>query len=592
MWDFWIDRGGTFTDIVARRPDGALVTAKLLSHDPAHYADAAAEGIRRLRGSDPAPIAAVRMGTTVATNALLERKGAPVLLAITAGHEDALTIGHQARPDIFALNIVKPAPLHSATMAVHERVTAAGEVLAPLDEARAAADLAAWRARGFDAIAIVLMHGWAHSAHELRLAELARAAGFGEVVTSHQVGAVIKLVPRGQTAVIDAYLSPPLRHYVDTVAAGVDTPRLLFMQSNGGLAEARHFRGRDAILSGPAGGIVGMAATGAEAGYTRLIGFDMGGTSTDVSHYDGAFERQAEAIVAGVPVRVPMLRIDTVAAGGGSIVRFDGARLRVGPESAGARPGPAAYRNGGPLTVTDCNVLLGVLQPDFFPALFGPVGDAPLDVEAVRAGFAELAAAMGTTPEAAALGARAIAVDTMAGAIKRISIARGHDVGDYTLACFGGAGGQHACLVAEALGMRRVMVHPLAGVLSAYGIGMADVRVLREATLGLPLTAEAGEAIAARAETLAAEARAALAAQGLAFDRVETEARARVRYAGSDTPLELPLADPATLAAAFTAEQARRFGFTIADPDLILDSLAVEAVGRTTPLPLAGGVGG
>ncbi len=597
MWQFWIDRGGTFTDIVARRPDGRLVTAKLLSHDPAHYADAAAEGIRRLRGDDPEPIAAVKMGTTVATNALLERKGAPVLLAITAGHEDALVIGHQARPDIFALRIDRPEPLHAATMAVHERVTASGAMLRALDEDRARTDLARWRAAGFDAIAIVLMHGWAHPGHEARLAELAREAGFGEVIASHQVGAVIKLVPRGQTTVVDAYLSPPLRQYVDGVvgeigAAAVDTPTLLFMQSNGGLVAARHFRGRAAILSGPAGGIVGMAATGAEAGFSRLIGFDMGGTSTDVSHYDGAFERSTETMVAGVTVRAPMLKIDTVAAGGGSIVRFDGQRLRVGPQSAGARPGPAAYRGGGPLTVTDCNVLLGGLQPDLFPALFGPGGDQPLDSEAVRAGFAGLAAEMGITPQAAAQGALEIAVETMASAIKRISIGRGHDVGDYTLACFGGAGGQHACLVAEALGMRRVMVHPLAGVLSAYGIGLADVRVLREATLGLPLAEAAGPGIAERAEALASNARAALLAQGLDFDTVVIEARARIRYAGSDTPLELPLASPAALAAAFTAEQASRFGFTIADPDLVLDSLAVEAIGRTAPLPLAEGGGG
>jgi 5-oxoprolinase (ATP-hydrolysing) len=581
-WEFWVDRGGTFTDIVALRPDGALVTAKLLSHDPDRYVDAATAGIARLRGDDPAPIAAVRMGTTVATNALLERKGAPTVLAITHGHEDALLIGHQARPDIFAREIKRPPPLYGRVIGIDERVSAQGEVLRPLDEASAAAGLRAAYDEGYRSLAIVLMHGWRSPDHELRLAAMARDIGFTQVTPSHAVGAVIKLVPRGETAVADAYLSPPLRAYVDTVAAGLDTPNLLFMQSNGGLAAAAHFQGRDAILSGPAGGIVGMAATGKDACFEQLIGFDMGGTSTDVSHYDGRFERADETLVAGVRVRVPMLRIDTVAAGGGSIVHFDGARLRVGPESAGAHPGPAAYRNGGPLTVTDCNVLLGKLQPQFFPSLFGPDGDALLDRDAVVAGFAALATAMGTTPEAAAEGALRIAVETMAQAIKQISIARGHDVTGYTLACFGGAAGQHACLVADALGMRRIMVHPLAGVLSAYGIGLADVRVLREATLGLPLGPDAAGAIDAAAATLRAAAGAALAAQGLAFDRVETELRARIRYDGSDTPIELPLAAPADMAAAFAAEQARAFGFAVEDAALIVDSIAAEAIGLSS----------
>ncbi len=582
MWHFWIDRGGTFTDIVARRPAGDIVTAKLLSHDPDRYADAASEGIRRLRGDDPAPIAAVRMGTTVATNALLERRGAPVLLAITRGHADALVIGHQARPDIFAQKIERPAPLYASVVEIDERVTADGEVLRALDEAAARAGLAAARARGLTSIAIVLMHGWAHPGHERRLAELARDAGFAEIVTSHSTGAVIKLVPRGATAVVDAYLSPPLRHYVETVAAGVATPNLLFMQSNGGLAAAAHFRGRDAILSGPAGGIVGMAATGAVAGFDRLIGFDMGGTSTDVSHYAGEYERADEVSIAGVRLRVPMLRIDTVAAGGGSILRFDGARLRVGPESAGARPGPAAYRGGGPLTVTDCNVLLGKLQPRFFPALFGAAGDQMLDAEAVAIKFTALAAEMQSTPHAVAEGALRIAVETMAAAIKGISIARGHDISDHVLACFGGAAGQHACLVADALGMRRVMVHPLAGVLSAYGIGLADLRVLREATLGLALAAEAAAGIAVRAAALADEARAALAAQGVEAGTITTLARARIRYAGSDSTLEVALGSPEAMAATFLAEQARRFGFAVADPELVVDSIAVEAISATT----------
>ncbi|OYU15747.1 MAG: 5-oxoprolinase [Alphaproteobacteria bacterium PA4] len=581
-WEFWVDRGGTFTDIVARRPDGTLATLKLLSEDPGHYADAAAEGIVRLRGDDPAPIAAVRMGTTVATNALLERKGEPTLLAITRGHRDALRIGHQARPQIFARNIERPAPLYADVVEIAERVDVAGRVLMPLDTEATTAALQAAFDTGLRSIAIVLMHGWAHPAHERAVATIAQRIGFTQVTMSHQVGAVIKLVPRGETAVADAYLSPVLRRYVETVAAAIDTDTLLFMQSNGGLVAARHFQGRDAILSGPAGGIVGMAATGAAAGFDRLIGFDMGGTSTDVSHHDGAFERAEAVTVAGVNLRVPMLRIDTVAAGGGSILAFDGARLRVGPDSAGASPGPAAYRRGGPLTVTDCNVLLGKLQPDFFPSLFGPNGDAPLDRDTVAAGFGDLAARMDSRPERVAAGALAIAVETMAQAIKGISIARGHDVAGYTLACFGGAAGQHACLVADALGMRRIMVHPLAGVLSAYGIGLADVRVLREATLGVALDDMATSAVAAAAADLARAATDALAAQGLRFDTIRQQAEARIRYAGSDSSIAVALAPPAAMAAAFAAEQQRRFGFAVSDAALVIDSIAVEAIGETT----------
>ncbi|MEY2884147.1 MAG: hypothetical protein RL490_1871, partial [Pseudomonadota bacterium] len=555
---------------------------------PGQYADAAAAGIARLRGDDPAPIAAVRMGTTVATNALLERKGTPTLLAITRGHHDALRIGHQARPQIFARNIVRPAPLYDSVVEITERVDVAGAVLTPLDSDATATALRAAFDSGLRSIAIVLMHGWAHPAHELAVATIARRIGFTQVTMSHQVGAVIKLVPRGETAVADAYLSPVLRAYVEQVAGAIDTQTLLFMQSNGGLVAARHFQGRDAILSGPAGGIVGMAATGAAAGFDRLIGFDMGGTSTDVSHHDGAFERAEAVTVAGVNLRVPMLRIDTVAAGGGSILAFDGARLRVGPDSAGASPGPAAYRRGGPLTVTDCNVLLGKLQPDFFPALFGPAGDAPLDRDAVASGFAALAARMGSRPERVAAGALAIAVETMAQAIKGISIARGHDVAGYTLACFGGAAGQHACLVADALGMRRIMVHPLAGVLSAYGIGLADVRVLREATLGLALDDMAAAAVDAAAADLACAATDALAAQGLHFDSIRQQAEARIRYAGSDSSIAVTLAAAATMAAAFATEQQRRFGFAVSDAALVIDSIAVEAIGATTrPAPPA-----
>ncbi len=676
-WDFWVDRGGTFTDVIGVRPDGSLVTAKLLSEDPTRYADAATEAITRLMGGSGATVGTVRMGTTVATNALLERKGEPVVLAITRGHADALRIGHQARPRLFDRAIVLPEPLYAEVVEIDARVTAEGAVLRPLDRVAAKAALATAFAKGYRALAVVLMHGWQCPDDEAAVAALAREIGFTQITTSHDVARVIKLVPRGNTAVADAYLSPPLRRYVEGVQAGLaalDTsqpllpsevegradsqprlstslgmsghgaradgnhddgsPRLLFMQSNGGLAAADAFAGRDAILSGPAGGIVGMAATGAQAGFDRLIGFDMGGTSTDVSHYAGQFERAEETTVAGVRIRVPMLRIDTVAAGGGSICRFEGGRLRAGPQSAGANPGPAAYRRGGPLTVTDANVMLGKLQPAFFPALFGPDGDAPLDRAVVAEAFGTLAAEMSAAtgqrigPADAAEGCIRIAVETMARAIKGISIAQGHDASTYTLACFGGAGGQHACLVADALGMRRIMVHPLAGVLSAYGIGLADVRVLREATVGLPLTpngagssavapptpvipgltrdpvslsagaeerwipgqarddrergsdaATDGAAWSTIAAALETAARAALAEQRLTFDRIDVFRRARIRYAGSDTPFEVALDTAPAMAAAFAAEQARRFGFLAAGGDLVVDSVAVEAVG-------------
>ncbi len=574
-WQFWIDRGGTFTDIVALRPDGRLETAKLLSNAPDLYADAALAGIARLRGDDPAPIAAVRMGTTVATNALLERKGEPTLLAITAGHADALLIGHQARPRIFALDIQRPEPLYGAVVELPERVTADGRVLRSLDAEATHALLAQAFAAGWRSLAIACLHGHAHPAHEQQVAAIARAIGFTQVTASHQVGAVIRLVPRAATAVVDAYLSPPLAAYVDQVAAGLAGVRLDFMQSGGGLARAGHFHGRDAILSGPAGGIVGMAAAGRSAGLTRLIGFDMGGTSTDVALFDGAFERADDVMIAGIAINVPMLRIDTVAAGGGSIISLASGRLKVGPHSAGALPGPAAYRRGGPLTITDANVMLGILQPDFFPALFGPAGNEPLDAAAVRAGFADLAAQMGTTPEQAAAGALAIAVETMAQAIARISIARGHDVAAYTLTCFGGAGGQHACKVADALGMGRVLVHPLAGVLSAWGIGLAENRAVRQRSLNQALGP--GLDLGPAAEALAAEAAAVLTAQGEAVAAVRLSAV--IRYAGSDSGIELPLAAPEAMAAAFAEAQSRRFGFVVSGADLVVDRLIAEAVG-------------
>jgi 5-oxoprolinase (ATP-hydrolysing) len=591
-WAFWIDRGGTFTDIVALRPDGRLTTAKLLSEDPERYADAAVAGIRRLMGLPTGPlpadqIDAVKMGTTVATNALLERRGEPTVLAITAGHADALRIGYQNRPRLFDRNIVLPQPLYAHVVEIAERMTADGTVLRPLDLDRAREDLTAALAKGFRAVAIALMHGYRFTAHELALAELARGIGFTQVSASHEVSPLSKLIARGDTTVADAYLSPVLRRYVDQVAGelGAET-RLLFMQSNGGLVDAHRFRGRDAILSGPAGGIVGMVKTARAAGFERVIGFDMGGTSTDVSHYAGEYERTYDAIVAGVRVRAPMMHIHTVAAGGGSICSFDGARFRVGPQSAGAAPGPASYRRGGPLTVTDCNVMLGKIQPDYFPSVFGPNGDQPLDAGVVHAKFAALGAqvlrATGQlrTPQDIAEGYLTIAVENMANAIKQISVQRGYDATDYVLACFGGAAGQHACLVADALGVRRVMVHPLAGVLSAYGMGQADLRVVREAPVDLTLAADMGADLFARADGLAADVGAELAAQGVGRDRITVLRRAHVKYAGTDTPLLIPLDGPAAMRAAFEELHRQRFGFIAPEQSLVVEAISVEAIGE------------
>ncbi len=493
-WHIWIDRGGTFTDVVARTPGGAVVTRKYLSEDPARPGDAAVVAIRDLTGvaDGPLPPLAIRMGSTVATNALLERKGAPTLLAITRGFGDALTIGYQDRPDLFARRLDRIPPPNAAVAEIAERVGPGGEVLAPLDEAAARASLQAAYARGLTSIAIVLMHGYRYPAHEHRLAEIAAEIGFAQISTSHDVSALIKLIGRGDTTLADAYLSPVLHHYVRQFVSqlGEDVDPQ-FMKSSGGLASANAFHGRDAILSGPAGGIVGMVGSAAPLGKTRLIGFDMGGTSTDVSHYAGRLERDNEAIVGGTRIRAPMLRIHTVAAGGGSICRWDGARLLVGPESAGANPGPAAYGRGGPLTVTDCNVLLGKIQPDHFPKLFGAKGDQPLDRAVVERKFAAMAAEIGTiTPKALAEGLLAIAVQQMANAALERLIARGHDVTQgYSLVGFGGAAGQHVCLVADALGVDEILLHPLAGVLSAYGIGLARPSAIRERTLALTLDA-------------------------------------------------------------------------------------------------------
>jgi len=573
-WSFSIDRGGTFTDIVARAPDGALHVRKLLSDNPERYDDAAVEGIRRLMAEHgEASIDSVKMGTTVATNALLERKGEPVALAITRGFGDALRIGYQARPDIFARNIVLPEPLYGLVIEVDERVTAEGEVLRPLDTDAARAGFEAAFGEGYRAIAIVLMHGWRWTAHEAVLAELAREIGFSQVSASHLVGPLIKLIGRGDTSVVDAYLSPVLRRYVDRVVAALGSgTRLLFMQSNGGLTDAAAFQGKDAILSGPAGGIVGMAKTAAQAGFGQVIGFDMGGTSTDVSHHAGAYERTNETMVAGVWVRAPMLEIHTVAAGGGSVCHYDGARFRVGPDSAGAMPGPACYRRGGPLTITDCNVMLGKIRPEHFPAVFGPGGAQEIDAEASRAWCAAIGEQAGLSPRAVAEGFVRIAVDNMANAIKQISIARGHDVTRYTLACFGGAGGQHACLVADALGMERVMIHPLAGVLSAYGMGLADTVELRQRTL-------AGAALEAVLDELAGEAAAALRAQGVG--QIELKRRAALRYEGSDSSLEVEAGPYAAMREQFEQAHRTRFGFAAPETEVVVETAVVEGVGRS-----------
>jgi len=579
-WTFSIDRGGTFTDIVARGPDGRLVVRKLLSDNPERYADAAVAGIEAiLAEAGGGAIGAVKMGTTVATNALLERKGEPVALAITAGLGDALRIGYQARPDIFARRIVLPEPLYGIVVEVDERVTADGEVLRPLDRAAAEAGLRSAYDAGYRALAIVLMHGWRWTAHEAALAAMAREMGFNQVSASHEVEPLIKLIGRGDTAVVDAYLSPVLRLYVDKVVAGLGgSTRLFFMQSNGGLTDAAAFRGKDAILSGPAGGIVGMARTAAEAGFGQVIGFDMGGTSTDVSHFAGVYERTSERAVAGVRVRAPMLEIHTVAAGGGSVCVYDGQRFRVGPDSAGAVPGPACYRRGGPLTITDCNVVLGKIRPEHFPRVFGPDGDQPIDAAASLALCEAVAAQAGMSARAAAEGFVRIAVDNMANAIKQISIARGHDVTRYVLQCFGGAGGQHACLVADALGIGTVMIHPLAGVLSAYGMGLADMVELRQRSV-------AGGDLDAILAALEAEAVAALAAQGV--EAPEILRRAALRYEGSDSSLDVPVSDH--MREDFEAAHKARFGFDAPETAVVVETAIVEAIGRSERVPAEAG---
>ncbi len=590
-WQFWIDRGGTFTDIVARRPDGVLATHKLLSENAEHYSDAAVQGIRDmldLGPGDPVPIAAVevvKMGTTVATNALLERKGDRTLLVVNRGFRDALRIGYQTRPDLFDLRIKLPEMLYEQVVEVDGRIMADGTEETPLDAESARQSLEGAFADGIRSVAIVTMHGYRYPGHEQTLAALAREIGFTQISTGSDTSPLMKLVGRGDTTVVDAYLSPLLRRYIDHVAEELGRARLMFMQSNGGLTDARLFQGKDAILSGPAGGIVGAAETAAAAGFEKIISFDMGGTSTDVAHYDGEYERAFETLVAGVRMRAPMMMIHTVAAGGGSICFFDGARYRVGPESAGANPGPACYRRGGPLCVTDCNVMLGKLQPEFFPHVFGPAQNEPLDAAVVAEKFTAMAEEITRTTGdrrsavEVADGFLRIAIDNMANAIKTISVRRGYDVTGYTLNCFGGAGGQHACLVADALGMTRVMLHPFAGVLSAYGMGLADVRALRERAIEEPLGSASAELLEPIFTTLAANANEELAAQGIPEQRIHILRRVHLRYEGTDTPHPIDAGTPAEMRQRFEDSHRQRYGFVMPEKTLVVEVASIEAVG-------------
>jgi 5-oxoprolinase (ATP-hydrolysing) len=613
-WDFWIDRGGTFTDVIGRRPEGTLVAHKLLSEQPLADRDAAVEGIRHLLGVapglpiPPGVIGNIKMGTTVATNALLERKGERTLLLITKGFRDALKIGYQARPKIFARQIIKPQMLYEQVVEIEERVRADGAVEQPLDVDQARNALVAALAAGIKAVAIVLLHAYRYPEHERCVAALARELGFTQVSVSHEISPLIKLVGRGDTTVVDAYLSPIIRSYVAKVASEIEpitrqrangakqaqraSPFLMFMMSSGGLTMADLFQGKDAILSGPAGGVVGMAETGRQAGFDRLIGFDMGGTSTDVSHFDGEYERAFETEIAGVRMRAPMMLIHTVAAGGGSILHFDGARFRVGPDSAGANPGPKCYRRGGPLALTDANLMVGKLIPDFFPKIFGAGQNEPLDAPAVHTAFSELAHEIGDgrSAEAVADGFIKIAIENMANAIKKISVQRGYDVTRYVLNCFGGAGGQHACLVADALGMTKVLIHPFSSLLSAYGMGLADIRATRQLAIEEPFGAAALNAIRTIGNRLGEEARAEVIRQGVPADAVTVHVRVHIRYSGTDTAIvvpgvtQAPCATPtevslASLRSRFEAAHKARFGFIDEMKDLVVEAVSIEAIG-------------
>ncbi len=583
-WQFWIDRGGTFTDVVGKKPDGTLVTHKLLSDNPEQYKDAAVAGIRYLLGLKsgeavtPEQVECVKMGTTVATNALLERKGEPTLLVISQGFRDALRIAYQNRPRLFDRNIVLPELLYSSVVEAQERMSVQGDVVQALDEVRLKAELMNQHAKGLRSVAIIFLHGYRYTQHELLAEHIAREVGFTQISVSHKTSPMMKLVSRGDTTVVDAYLSPILRRYVEQVAAEMPGVKIFFMQSSGGLTDAHAFQGKDAILSGPAGGIVGMARTAQLAGHDKVIGFDMGGTSTDVSHFAGEFEREFETQVAGVRMRAPMMSIHTVAAGGGSLLAFDGARFRVGPQSAGANPGPACYRRGGKLAVTDANVILGKVQPTYFPKMFGLRGDEALSYEASFEKFSDMSRQAGRSVEAVAEGFINIAVQQMANAIKKISVARGYDVTRYTLQCFGGAGGQHACLVADALGMTRVFVHPLAGVLSAYGMGLADQNVIREQAVETLLTEQALPDIRQKLAQLVDAATGDLKRQQWGNGDITVHLRVHVKYEGTDTALIVPFGDLTATETAFEYAYKQRYAFLMQGKAMVVEAVSVEAI--------------
>jgi len=607
-WQFWIDRGGTFTDIVARRSDGYIQTYKLLSENPEHYKDASLQGIRDvlgLKNDESLPLAeieSVKMGTTVATNSLLERKGERCVLLITKGFQDALRIAYQNRPKIFARQIILPKMLYEKVVEVEERLSAHGEVILPLNLKSLHADLESIIQDGIRSVAIVFMHAYRFPDHERQVVKLCRKMGFHQISVSHEVSPLMKIVSRGDTSLVDAYLTPLLRRYVDKVADELGKTRLFFMQSSGGLILAEHFQGRNSILSGPAGGVVGAVKTAEQAGYHNIIGFDMGGTSTDVSHYAGEFEREFETQVAGVRMRTPMMHIHTVAAGGGSLCTFDGSRFRVGPESAGADPGPASYRRGGALAITDCNLILGKIHPDYFPKVFGKEGNQSLDISVVREKFAKLSSQIKVNTDQnlsinqVASGFITIAVENMANAIKKISIQKGHDISNYTLCCFGGAAGQHACLVADALGVKQVLIHPYAGVLSAYGIGLADVRVIRDKSVELPLETSSFDEIDSLFEILMGQARDFVSEQmdvgggkkgegGGQKEEIEIFKKVHIRYEGTDTALLVDYGTIAEMTKHFEKEHKRRFGFMAEELDLIVEAVSVEGIGKSAIVP-------
>ena len=592
-WDFWVDRGGTFTDIVARDPQGALHTKKLLSENPEQYEDAALHGIRGFLGLETTAkiptsmVASVKMGTTVATNALLERKGDPVVLVTTRGLGNQLRLAYQNRPKLFDREILLPEMLYDEVIEAGERMRASGAIEAPLDAPKLDAALRTAFARGIRACAIVFVHGYRHHAHESQAAEIARKVGFTQVSVSHEVSPLMKMVSRGDTTVVDAYLTPILRRYIDRVAAafeGDTTGKLMFMQSSGGLTDAQAFQGKDAILSGPAGGVVGCVRTSEIAGKTQVIGFDMGGTSSDVCHFNGEFERVLNTEVAGVRITAPMMNIHTVAAGGGSLLTYDNGRMQVGPESAGANPGPVCYGRGGVLAVTDANVMAGKLRPEFFPAIFGPDANQPLDVRATREAFETLSRQVGRSPEDLADGFLRIAVENMANAIKKISVQRGYDVTEYCLSVFGGAGAQHACAIADTLGMTTCLIHPMASLLSAYGMGLADIRASRAQAMEAELSAKTRLEAAAMIDGLGVQALSEVEAQGVPESDISLSMALHLKVKGTDTSLPIPFADEAVMRAQFTAAHKARFGFSPGDTPLVIENISVEAVGRATDL--------